>query len=144
VGVGLGRDGGSASGVPPGTLDGAGVAADFAGAFAAAFSAAESAGVTPGMAVLAGALRTTAWLSGTRVTMRPRDSASSPTAAHAAIATVTHAFPARVAKRCCASQRNIFDPARHPAAPMMSSASRSKRAVPSPAPMTHACSASTA
>ena len=53
-----------------------------------------------------------------RATTLPRLSAARPTATHAMSATPIQALPGRLAKRCCASQRNSFAPARQPAAPI--------------------------
>src|SRR5207244_2974441 len=76
--------------------------------------------------------------------IRPRVSASRPTVAHPASATASQALPGRWLNRCCASQRNILAPARHPAAPINSKASRLNRAGLRPGPVTQACRASTA
>ncbi len=79
-----------------------------------------------------------------RETTFPRLSAARPTATHAMSATPTQALPGRLAKRCCASQRKSFAPARQPAAPISSSASRLNRTASSPLPVTVAWIASTA
>ncbi len=143
--------GSGASGAPFGAVD-----VDGGAVTAGAFPAGAAAGPWPGSVVPTDGEAAGDAGSGTgfevpatsvttvRGTRRPRVSAMTPTPTHAASATATQALPGAVANRCAESHRNIFAPATQPARPMTTSASALKRAAPSPSPVTHACSVSTA